>query len=315
MKRWMGLLLGAGIWLLGAVPAFAIPLESLEVNGHPVTLQRDVTAYTVPVETGEMAEGLTVSASSAVRVGCTGVFDPVTGTTARQVVAFDEYGHVDTYTLTLVPYTRTALAAGETFSANEAPVVALTVDDGYNPEAIAKILNVTRECGVHATFFVTGACLKNNAELWRQAVAEGHEICWHSMQHSRIDEMNSRQLTADLAAWEERAHEYLGEDYVVPDIVRLPYGAGRKIDWISRVFAQEGKISAVWSVDPYSGTGASMDARAYAIYLLTKTEENSVILLHFNLCDAAALEKALPQLCKRFTFRKLSELYSVVPVE
>lgn len=310
-KRTTGVLLAAILWLSGAVPALAIPLEKLEVNGHSVYLQRGVTSYSVPVETGEMAEGLIISASSAVRVGGTGVFEPITETTERQVVGFDENGNVDTYTLTLVPYIKADVPAGEKVKENPLPIVALTIDDGYNAEAITRILEITKKCGVEASFFVTGACLRNNAPLWQQAVAEGHEICWHSMQHSRIDQMTSGQLKADLDAWEARAKEYLGEDYVVPDIVRLPFGAGRNIGWISRVFAQERKLSAVWDVDPFSGTG-TQDYKAYAKYLLYKTKENSIILLHFNICDARALELALPTLCKSFSFRKMSDIYNVV---
>jgi peptidoglycan/xylan/chitin deacetylase (PgdA/CDA1 family) len=61
-----------------------------------------------------------------------------------------------------------------------APFVALTIDDGPS-SATPEILEVLREFGVHATFFVVGEHVADHPELTRRLVAEGHELGHHMM--------------------------------------------------------------------------------------------------------------------------------------
>ena len=61
-----------------------------------------------------------------------------------------------------------------------APLVALTIDDGPS-SATPEILEVLREFGVHATFFVVGDHVADHPELTRRMVDEGHELGHHMM--------------------------------------------------------------------------------------------------------------------------------------
>jgi peptidoglycan-N-acetylmuramic acid deacetylase len=63
------------------------------------------------------------------------------------------------------------------------PVVYLTFDEGYENGYTAKILDILKEKNVHAVFFVTGAYAKEQNELLKRMVAEGHEIGNHSVSH------------------------------------------------------------------------------------------------------------------------------------
>ncbi|MCX7592570.1 MAG: polysaccharide deacetylase family protein [Fischerella sp.] len=62
-------------------------------------------------------------------------------------------------------------------------VIALTFDDGPWPEYTAQVLNTLRENNIKATFFIVGKYLKNNPELGKRIVAEGHVIGNHSWHH------------------------------------------------------------------------------------------------------------------------------------
>ncbi|RAX49318.1 bi-functional transferase/deacetylase [Arthrobacter sp. AQ5-05] len=64
--------------------------------------------------------------------------------------------------------------------------VALTFDDGPDPAWTPKILDVLRERGVHATFFVTGTLAIKHPELLRRMVAEGHEIGIQTLTHADL---------------------------------------------------------------------------------------------------------------------------------
>lgn len=53
-------------------------------------------------------------------------------------------------------------------------LVALTFDDGPNPETTSQLLDILKEEQVHATFFVLGSRAQYYPELVRRAKDEGH---------------------------------------------------------------------------------------------------------------------------------------------
>jgi len=64
--------------------------------------------------------------------------------------------------------------------------VALTFDDGPDPEVTPEILNLLREHRARATFFVIGKWLDAHPELGRLIVEQGHVLANHSWSHSRL---------------------------------------------------------------------------------------------------------------------------------
>ena len=61
--------------------------------------------------------------------------------------------------------------------------VYLTFDDGPIPEATPFILDVLREHGVHATFFMVGDNVRKYPELYQRILTEGHQIGNHTHNH------------------------------------------------------------------------------------------------------------------------------------
>ncbi len=61
-----------------------------------------------------------------------------------------------------------------------AKIVALTFDDGPDPEWTPQILDILKAKHVIATFFVIGANAQSNPDLIQRIVAEGHELGNHS---------------------------------------------------------------------------------------------------------------------------------------
>lgn len=59
------------------------------------------------------------------------------------------------------------------------PAVALTIDDGPDPAATPAILDVLREHGAQATFFLIADRIPGNEGIVNRIVAEGHEIGNH----------------------------------------------------------------------------------------------------------------------------------------
>jgi len=62
--------------------------------------------------------------------------------------------------------------------------VAITFDDGPTPGSTERILDVLRDAGVVASFFVIGANVRRHTQLLRRMHEEGHLIANHSQNHS-----------------------------------------------------------------------------------------------------------------------------------
>jgi peptidoglycan/xylan/chitin deacetylase (PgdA/CDA1 family) len=64
--------------------------------------------------------------------------------------------------------------------------VAITIDDGPDPQVTPQVLRVLARHGAKATFFCIGELAQRHPELCRQIVAAGHEIGNHGQRH-RLD--------------------------------------------------------------------------------------------------------------------------------
>ena len=61
--------------------------------------------------------------------------------------------------------------------------MAITIDDGPEPEVTGRVLDVLDEHGARATFFCIGERVERHPALARSIVARGHEIGNHSYRH------------------------------------------------------------------------------------------------------------------------------------
>ena len=83
--------------------------------------------------------------------------------------------------------------------------VYLTFDDGPIPEATPFILDVLKEHGVHATFFMVGDNVRKHPELYQRIIAEGHQVGNHT--HNHISGI--RRSLHDYSYNVEKANAYI----------------------------------------------------------------------------------------------------------
>jgi len=77
-------------------------------------------------------------------------------------------------------------------------VVALTIDDGPDPETTPRILDVLARNRATATFFVIGDRIPNNEPLLAALVAEGHELGNHMTHDEPSIELAPEQFEHEL---------------------------------------------------------------------------------------------------------------------
>ena len=100
--------------------------------------------------------------------------------------------------------------------------IALTLDDGPDPEVTPQVLEVLAAHGARATFFCIGERVAAHPALAREILAHGHAIENHSQRHlHHFSLLGPRRLQAEI----ERAQETIGATTgAAPRFFRAPAG-------------------------------------------------------------------------------------------
>lgn len=88
-------------------------------------------------------------------------------------------------------------------------VLYLTFDEGYENGYTAQILDILKETGVKAAFFVTYDYCKSSPELVKRMIAEGHTVGNHSYTHPSFPECTPEQVEEEIT----RLHDYVRENF------------------------------------------------------------------------------------------------------
>lgn len=184
------------------------------------------------------------------------------------------------------------------------PDVALTFDDGPDPDWTPRVLALLRQYHIKATFCMIGVNVQEFPYLVRDIVAEGHTLCNHSWVHDiALGTRSAAWIQADLArtnAAIRRAAPGAKISYY-----RQPGGAWTPA--IVSIAARLGMSALHWQVDPQDWTKPG----AYAISsrVITATRPGSIVLMHDGGGNRSgtttALRSILPNLVARFHLEAL----------
>lgn len=104
------------------------------------------------------------------------------------------------------------------------PILYLTFDEGYENGYTAKILDILKENDVKAIFFVTLPYLKDNPDLIKRMVEEGHIVGNHTNHHPSMPDVtgNEEKFNHEFSDVEDKYREITGSD--IPKYFRPPMG-------------------------------------------------------------------------------------------
>lgn len=97
--------------------------------------------------------------------------------------------------------------------------IALTFDDGPNPDTTPKILDVLKAHNAKATFFVLGSKIAGNEALIKRILNEGHQLGNHSYNHP-----NFHTLSKSNSASQIQSTDRLLRKFTNPIFFRYPFG-------------------------------------------------------------------------------------------
>ncbi|HJP58439.1 MAG TPA: polysaccharide deacetylase family protein [Gemmatimonadaceae bacterium] len=152
-------------------------------------------------------------------------------------------------------------------------VVALTFDDGPNPDATPLILQTLREKGVRATFFVLGSHAERWPELVRRISHEGHQLGNHGYFHRKLQFKSPFYVSRDIRLG-IRAIKRAGAP--APRLFRAPHGF--RSPWTTPIASSYGERTVGWSLGVWDSDRPGADEIVRRT--MEGVEPGSIILLH-----------------------------------
>lgn len=193
---------------------------------------------------------------------------------------------------------------------------AITFDDGPDPEWTPKILDILKERGVKAAFFLVGQNCEDHPGLVRRILAEGHEIGNHTYSHRNLAVMSGWQMQLELDATQRLIQSITGRS---TSLFRPPYNADSNPTDLSELaplkLAEDlGYTIVLEKIDPQDW------ARPGAAEIVQRVKdlraEGNIILLHDAGGDRSQTVEALPQIidylhARRDSIVSLGELLNI----
>ena len=191
----------------------------------------------------------------------------------------------------------------------QASAIALTFDDGPNPQATPRILDALRESRTVATFFLLGRHVARWPELARRVADEGHVIGNHGWHHRKLHTQPPASVRRDLELGTSAIADATG---VRPAVFRAPHGF--RAPWVTSIARSLGQRTIGWSLGVWDT--ALPGADAIVERTVNGTRAGSILLLHDGdgydaLGDRSQTAAAVPRIVT--TLRALGYQFVGVP--
>lgn len=184
----------------------------------------------------------------------------------------------------------------------ETQKVYLTFDDGPS-ENTAKILDILKEKGVKATFFVIGQEDERSKELYQRIVAEGHTLGMHSFSHKYSVIYESLEaFSEDVAHLQSYLAEVTG---ITPEIMRFPGGSRNQVSNTDmtefiRFLNEKGIVYYDWNVASGDATSQAYTPDELVENVMNDVGrfETSIVLMHDASNKSSTVEALGPMIEK-----------------
>jgi len=179
--------------------------------------------------------------------------------------------------------------------------IAISFDDGPDPQWTPRILDILKEKKAPGIFFIIGDQANKRPDILKREFAEGHEIGNHTFTHPKFDEISHTQLRWELNLTQRLIESTLDVKTI---LFRPPYGIDHQPEYAEEVaqlpVAQEmGYLIVGQRIDPDDWSlrdGKPIPAKEIVDSVLRQAGNGNVILLHDGGGDRTQTVAALPQI-------------------
>jgi peptidoglycan/xylan/chitin deacetylase (PgdA/CDA1 family) len=180
--------------------------------------------------------------------------------------------------------------------------VAITIDDGPDPEVTPRVLEVLAAHRARATFFCIGARIERHPDLARAIVRGGHAIENHSQRHRHdFSLMGPARMSAEITGAQATIARITGR---TPRFFRAP--AGLRNPFLDPILVRLGLHLASWTRRGFD----TVTSRPDLVYrrLTSSLEAGDILLLHDGHAARAAsgepvIVEVLPRLLETVAAR------------
>ncbi|WP_400163348.1 delta-lactam-biosynthetic de-N-acetylase [Brevibacillus sp. TJ4] len=186
-------------------------------------------------------------------------------------------------------------------------VLYLTFDNGYENGFTPKILDTLKAKGVPAIFFVTGHFAREQPELLKRMVTEGHLIGNHSWSHPDMTTISNEKIRAELDKVKDAVAQATGQHEM--KFMRPPRGIFS--DRMLGVTKELGYTNVFWSIAYKDWDVNRQKGKKYAYdNLVSQLHPGAVILLHsISRDNTEALGSFIDEAHRQgYVFKSLEEL-------
>ena len=182
----------------------------------------------------------------------------------------------------------------ERHGTRDRPCVALTFDDGPDPQVTPAVLDALARRRARATFFVIGRAVEAHPELARRIVREGHELGNHSFSHARGSPFRGvAGQHREIARGEAAIAALTGGRRV--RLYRPPFGVTSPPFVVAA--GDRGLRLAAWSLHGRDARGG--DPARIAARVLRRVRPGDVVLLHDGHDLPGARRSDCPEIVER----------------
>lgn len=152
--------------------------------------------------------------------------------------------------------------------------IALTFDDGPDPEVTPRVLDALETAGAHATFFCVGNRARAHPQLVREIVARGHAVENHAFGHAPTFAFYGiGRMARDIGAAQQALADIAG---VAPRYFRAPFGLRTPLTELA--LARLGLDCVAWSIRSFDSVDS--DPMRVAARVVRRLVPGSIVLLH-----------------------------------
>lgn len=152
-------------------------------------------------------------------------------------------------------------------------LVALTFDDGPDPDNTPRILDALDKYDAKATFFNLANNVRQYPDITQQIIDEGHELGNHSISHANLNAVKKEKAASEINDSKQIIEEVTGNE---PSLFRPPYGNYE--DDTENMIHNSNQEIIMWSVDTQDWNSQNSNA----IYGTVKANvvPGSIVLMH-----------------------------------
>lgn len=190
-------------------------------------------------------------------------------------------------------------------------VMALTYDDGPDPEHTPQILAALARRDVRATFFLLADAAERHPGLVLQILRSGHEVGLHGVDHTRLTDVSAVRAARLVREGKRRLEAVAGQPV---RLYRPTYGAQGVLQFLSaRALGMDVVYWTAWARDWVDDEGVAVAQRA-----LSARHRGGILLLHDTTQDTEGQALALPtfsrgEVTQRVLDGLLDDGFAIVP--